>query len=85
MTKDPDRKRFYGSITVSDRGQIVIPAEARRDFNIEVGDKLLVLGDLDSGLALMKASSLLDRQPGFFSLLADKPQGSKKEEKGKNE
>ncbi len=83
MTKDPDKKRFYGSITVSDRGQIVIPAEARRDFNIEVGDKLLVLGDLDSGLALMKASSLLEKQPGFFSGFLDKPVNSKKEEQGK--
>ncbi|NMB58017.1 MAG: AbrB/MazE/SpoVT family DNA-binding domain-containing protein [Chloroflexi bacterium] len=82
MTKDPERKRFYGSITVSDRGQIVIPAEARRDFNIEVGDKLLVLGDLDSGLALMKASSLLEKQPGFFAFMAGKPQASNKEDKG---
>jgi AbrB family looped-hinge helix DNA binding protein len=79
MTKDPERKRFYGSITVSDRGQIVIPAEARRDFNIEVGDKLLVLGDLDSGLAIMKASTLLEKQPGFFTFLGEKPAGSKKD------
>ena len=34
---DPNR-RFYGAITVSDRGQIVIPAQARRDFGIEVGE-----------------------------------------------
>ena len=74
MSKDRERKRFYGAITVSDRGQIVIPAEARRDFHIEVGDKLLVLGDLDSGLALMKASSLLEKQPGFFTSLIGKPE-----------
>lgn len=83
MTRDPDRKRFYGSITVSDRGQIVIPAEARRDFNIEVGDKLLVLGDLDSGLALVKASSLLEKQPGFFAVLSEKPESKNKDDKGK--
>ncbi|NMB54430.1 MAG: AbrB/MazE/SpoVT family DNA-binding domain-containing protein [Leptolinea sp.] len=65
----PDNKRFYGAITVSDRGQIVIPAEARREFNINVGDKLLVLGDLDQGLALIKASSLLEKRPGLFSVL----------------
>jgi AbrB family looped-hinge helix DNA binding protein len=59
--KPPERRRFYGSITVSDRGQVVIPAEARRDFGIEVGDKLLVLGDLDQGLAIVKASVFLDR------------------------
>jgi AbrB family looped-hinge helix DNA binding protein len=59
--KPPERRRFYGSITVSDRGQIVIPAKARRDFGIEVGDKLLVLGDLDQGLAIVKASAILEK------------------------
>lgn len=69
MNKPPEGKRFYGSITVSDRGQIVIPAEARRDFNIQVGDKLLVLGDLQQGLALVKATALLENSPGFFNML----------------
>jgi AbrB family looped-hinge helix DNA binding protein len=66
MAKSPEKRRFYGSITVSDRGQVVIPADARRDFGIEVGDKLLVLGDLDQGLALVKASVFLDRFPGLL-------------------
>jgi len=48
----PKGKKFYGSVTVSERGQIVIPAEARQDFNIKPGDKILVLGDLDQGIAL---------------------------------
>lgn len=65
----PDGKRFYGAITVSDRGQIVIPAEARRDFGIEVGDKLLVFGDLEQGLAIMKASRLIEKMPGILSML----------------
>lgn len=53
-------KRFYGTVTVSERGQIVIPAEARRDFDIKVGDKLLVLGDLSQGIAIAKASVIID-------------------------
>lgn len=53
-------RRFYGTVTVSERGQIVIPAEARRDFDIKVGDKLLVLGDLSQGLAIAKASVIID-------------------------
>lgn len=73
MPKHPESKRFYGAITVSDRGQIVIPADARRDFNIQVGDKLLVLGDLKQGLALIKASALLDKNPEFFQLLQGSP------------
>lgn len=76
----PEGKRFYGAITVSDRGQIVIPADARRDFNIQVGDKLLVLGDLEQGLALIKASTLLEKNPGFLAFLEGKappPAGAK--------
>ncbi len=48
----PEGKKFYGSVTVSERGQIVIPAEVRKDFNIKTGDKLLVLGDLQQGIAI---------------------------------
>ena len=68
MSTDPN-KRFYGAITVSDRGQIVIPAKARRDFGIEVGDKLLVFGDLRHGIALDKADSILARHPGAAAVL----------------
>ncbi|MBN1180036.1 MAG: AbrB/MazE/SpoVT family DNA-binding domain-containing protein [Anaerolineae bacterium] len=49
-------KPFYGAVTVSDRGQIVIPAEARRDLNIEIGEKLLVVGGPSGGLLLIRAS-----------------------------
>lgn len=69
MTNPPQGKRFYGAITVSERGQIVIPADARRDFNIQVGDKLLVLGDLEQGLALIKASTLLEKHPGLLAIM----------------
>ncbi len=54
----PEGKKFYGSVTVSERGQIVIPAEARRDFKINAGDKLLVLGDLDQGIAIVTMESI---------------------------
>lgn len=66
--KDPNR-RFYGTVTVSDRGQVVIPAEARRDLGIEVGDKLLVFGDLTFGLAFGKADDLMEQLPGVARLL----------------
>jgi AbrB family looped-hinge helix DNA binding protein len=78
MANPPERKRFYGAITVSERGQIVIPADARRDFNIEVGDKLIVLGDLDQGLALIKASTLLENNPGFMAILQGTPPSGEK-------
>ncbi len=70
--RDPN-KRFYGAITVSDRGQIVIPAQARRDFGIEVGDKLLVFGDLRHGLAIGTADDVIARHPGAAAVFAAEP------------
>ncbi len=58
------RKKFYGSVTVSERGQVVIPAQARKDFGIEAGEKLLVLGDLDRGLVFTKSNFILKMMEG---------------------
>lgn len=80
MPKSNDRGKFYGAITVSDRGQIVIPAEARRDFNIDVGDKLLVLGQLEKGLWIAKASTLLGMVPDFAAVLDEEGISPKDEE-----
>lgn len=41
---------FYGSSTVGERGQIVLPIELRKKFEIEPGDKLLVLGGEGMGV-----------------------------------
>jgi len=35
---------FYGSVTVGTKGQVVIPANARQDFNIKPGDRLVMIG-----------------------------------------
>ena len=56
--EDKEQGKFYGTVTVSERGQIAIPAEARREFEINVGDKLLVMGHLGQGIGLIKASAL---------------------------
>lgn len=45
---------------VSDKGQIVIPKVARDVFNINVGDTLLLLGDIERGIAIVKAEQYLD-------------------------
>ncbi len=50
---------FYGWITVSEKGQIAIPVEARNDLGIKTGDKLLVLKKKDgSGLIFVKQDLL---------------------------
>ena len=52
--------KFYGAVVVGERGQIVIPAEARREMNFVTGEKLLVLGDPHGhGLMIAKAESIL--------------------------
>nr|WP_202423303.1 AbrB/MazE/SpoVT family DNA-binding domain-containing protein [Nocardiopsis alba] len=55
----PGGRGFYGAVTVSERGQISLPAKARRDLGIAPGDKLLVLGDPAQGLALMTVDRLM--------------------------
>ena len=48
-------KHIWGSVLVGDRGQIVIPKEARDKFHLTGGTRLIVLGDEDEGIALVPA------------------------------
>ena len=50
--------KFYGSATLGERGQIVIPAEAREALKLEKGEKLLCLGMNKDMLVFQKVSSL---------------------------
>ena len=56
----PKGKYFFGSVLVGERGQIVIPKEARDKFNINSGDKLLLLGDEDRGIAIVHERNLIN-------------------------
>ena len=55
----PRGKHLFGVVTLGDRGQITIPAEARRIFNLQAGDRVMVLGDEGQGIALMKEQDFL--------------------------
>ena len=55
----PKGKHIFGLVTVGEKGQIVIPAKARKLFKIESGDHLIVLGDEGQGLAIIKAKDFL--------------------------
>ena len=55
----PKGKHLFGIVTVGDKGQIVIPAKARKIFEINAGDSLVVLGDESQGLAIIKAENFL--------------------------
>lgn len=56
----PKGKHIFGVVKVGDKGQIVIPAKARKIFDIQPGDNLLVLGDEGQGIAIIKEKGLLD-------------------------
>ena len=67
-------KRVFGTAKVGDRGQIVIPKEARELFNIQPGDTLLIVGEEDTGLIVSR--------PEVLSSLANQIfENVKKEEK----
>lgn len=52
------RQQVFGTAKVGDRGQIVIPKEAREAYGIHPGDTLLLLGDADTGLIVTKPDLL---------------------------
>ena len=63
--KKEKEERFIVSVKVGPKGQITIPAEARKMFDIKEGDTLMVMGDINRGIALLKADL-------FYSLMEDK-------------
>ena len=56
--------RFIVSVKVGPKGQITIPAIARKMFDIKVGDTLMVMGDKSRGVALIKDNE-------FYKLMGD--------------
>lgn len=76
------RRIVYGVVTVSDKGQVVIPVDARRDLNIKPGDKLLVLKRRDeAGVTLIK----LEKMDELMYLIQEDEEFFKKVKGGGNE
>jgi len=59
-------KRVFGTAKVGDRGQIVIPKEARELFGIQPGDTLLIVGEEDTGLIVSRPEVLTDLATQIF-------------------
>ena len=64
---DNNEYRFIVSVKVGPKGQITIPSEARKMFDIKEGETLLVLGDKKRGLAILKSDL-------FYSLMGEDKQ-----------
>lgn len=62
LSVPPKGKHLFGSTTVGNRGQIVIPKKAREVFHIKAGDTLIIVGDEERGLAIIPQSYM----QGFF-------------------
>ena len=56
----PSGKHAFGIVTVGEKGQVVIPAKARKVFNIKQGDRILVLGDEGQGIAMIKERDIFE-------------------------
>ena len=71
-------RRVFGTAKVGDRGQIVIPKEARELFNIQPGDTLLILGEEETGLIVSRPEVLKDLATQIFGNMKqeEKPNGT---------
>ena len=59
MQMSTDEVYIYGTVKVGERGQVVIPSKARKDFNIKTGDLLLVVtGRNRRGIGMIKAEAM---------------------------
>jgi AbrB family looped-hinge helix DNA binding protein len=74
MTENEKDMSIYGTVKVGDRGQVVIPAKARRDFNIKPGDLLLVVaGRNRRGIAMVKADAMKEFASRILKGLQETP------------
>lgn len=57
--QEKDGKYIFGVVKISEKGQIVIPKEARKLYGLKAGDALLLLGD-KNGMAMVKTEIFQD-------------------------
>ena len=61
-----EKDKYVGISKVGEKGQIVIPKEARDMFDIKPGDSIIVLCDKEKGIALLKADAIEDLTDKVF-------------------
>lgn len=67
----PKGHYIFGTVKVGERGQIIIPKEARETFQIKPGDMLIVLGDEKWGIAVTKSDVLQKHAQDIFQKIRE--------------
>ena len=73
MMVPPKGKHLFGVVTVGDKGQIVLPKQARKIFQIQAGDQLVVLGDEALVIAIIKADEMLGLMNDMQQTMREQP------------
>ena len=60
------KRHIFGTAKVGEKGQIVIPKDARQIFGVKPGDTLLILGDEEKGIIVTKPDVLRDAADKIF-------------------
>lgn len=72
----PKGRHIFGAAKVGEKGQIVIPKEARELFGIRPGDTLLILGDENSGVIVSKPEVLRMAADRIFQTMETQNDGT---------
>ena len=59
--------KYAWTVKVGEKGQIVIPKEARELFDLQPGDEILVLGDIERGIAILPKAKQQDYVKHIFN------------------
>lgn len=74
----PKGKHIFGTAKVGEKGQIVIPIEARKLYGINPGDTLLVLGDDENGIIVTKPDVINEIAKTILNRINNSSDGSEK-------
>jgi AbrB family looped-hinge helix DNA binding protein len=70
----PPLSEIYGTSTMNEKGQVVIPVEARKKLHIKPGDRFLIMGTpFDEGLMVIKAAAFTDHLGKIAKVLKERP------------
>ena len=58
--------KIFGTTSMGERGQVVIPSEAREELGIKSGEKFVVFGDARKGTVILVKSEIMNKFANFF-------------------